>query len=453
MREVLIKIDDIRKEIGIREEFVPQKLGILERPPEEDEYYIKAAFDDRDNLQSYENTDNPSYVKGQQRRGENSVGRSLEGKDNYLKDSLDGSKPQIHNYSSSRSPGESVSHKHEGMASQSPDNSKVNQNEPNEAANLKSPVGEFREGSDMRGKSKSSVQELDRIEEKSENSVPLERKKSKQDSVMNEPKHERSKSDNNQVSNVVSVKELLSGDKSLKDAGEEPSKNISVMLPQKLDDGVTPNNRSRQESEDLRLDSKVSASPTSRTNRNSVSNMDKSLTKKKKKPRSTQKLDINSLDIQKPDPAGEPDKPIEIVLSKQESLMEDDLDGREELVKNFTRRQYLAIVNQIEIEEEFEELESDLDKPFEYDPFDDDNQRRRNSNISEESRDRIVKDEDLEDILEESPNDIYAHFRLGELEIEKEEFSERLKYHFTKVHMLDDRYKKHVVDQALGSII
>lgn len=139
---------------------------------------------------------------------------------------------------------------------------------------------------------------------------------------------------------------------------------------------------------------------------------------------------------------------------KVDELVVDDLPTPKELLANFLKKRYLEIIQQIEIEEEFDAMvpDTDLDEPFIYDGREDDIDDGVSSRASVASHAALMDDDNLEDLLEEEPENKYAHYRLGEIDIQKNEYSERIKYHFTKVFKIDPNYKKHIVCQALGEI-
>ena len=428
------KIDELRKELGINTEFVPRKAGLEEVSAENDAFFIKAAFEEKESSPQDEAIANSSLLPGlaASKLRESSVNKSNHSRDNER---------------DSKNPDPGATDSLRGIGS--PVKPKGPQTPPTEAVkidSLVSPQGELQEPqNEAKLKTKTPNQEpLDRIEEKSENSFPVNGKKSKDNSFIGDPKHERSRSDlpggsNNQRSEVVSAKELLSADKASVGDHKGDTHNLSVVIAEP-DEPQSRRGKSPDDSDNNKIDSRVSRSP---DGIGSNSSFDRSVsTRKKKKQKQTQKPEKV-----KPEPQVPVEEPIH-TTAREDSFHIDDVEQPDTIVGLFLRRQYVAILNQIEIEDEFEEIELETDTPFEYD-FNDDRQAPP-TNLQESFRDNLVKDEDLEALIEENPNDIYAHYRLGEIEIKKGDFSEKLKYHFTKVNRIDPRYNKHVVDQTLG---
>lgn len=145
----------------------------------------------------------------------------------------------------------------------------------------------------------------------------------------------------------------------------------------------------------------------------------------------------------------------------EDELLPDNFPSIEEMVRNTLKKEYLSIVQEIEIEEEFDSLDLDVDETFDEediqpDPDDLGDIDTLKSGPSESlvvggEKDALIEAELIEQ-LEQRPNDKLIHYKVGELEIKRGEFSDRLKYHFVKVHKLDENYKKHIVDTALGEI-
>jgi hypothetical protein len=145
-------------------------------------------------------------------------------------------------------------------------------------------------------------------------------------------------------------------------------------------------------------------------------------------------------------------------------FLPDDLPSTKQLVSGMLKKEYLNILQTIEIEDEFEKLQVDVDMPFVENELMNDDYSDEDSISGSQAglpvfgrEDKDIKERekyehDLEHTLEKSPNDILLHYKLGALEIKKGEFSEKLKYHFTKVHRLDSKFKRHIVSQALGEL-
>lgn len=154
---------------------------------------------------------------------------------------------------------------------------------------------------------------------------------------------------------------------------------------------------------------------------------------------------------------------VEVAEPPEEEIMRPDtFPSIAELVKNTLRKEYKAVVQELEIEEEFNSLDIDVEETLLEDDLkteEDDEGSEKDTLKSGPSESLALGGDkeaaieaDLISQLDKRPNDKLLHYRIGEFEIKKGEFSDRLKYHFVKVHKLDDRYKKHIVDQALGEI-
>lgn len=153
------------------------------------------------------------------------------------------------------------------------------------------------------------------------------------------------------------------------------------------------------------------------------------------------------------------------LMPPQSELTKDDLPTIRLLVKNMLKSEYVNVLQTLEIEDEFENLEVDINSPFDPNDIEGDEYSDAESNLDSQAGlpvfgkdENDIKDRDryinqLENLLEKTPNDIALHYKLGAMEIKKGEFSEKLKYHFTKVHKLNPRYKRHIVNQALGELL
>jgi hypothetical protein len=134
------------------------------------------------------------------------------------------------------------------------------------------------------------------------------------------------------------------------------------------------------------------------------------------------------------------------------------VENQDELLDKFLKTKYIEVLGQIEIEEEFEakivDVDEDLSEIYndedseEDESFDD---SRRSFMLGSDDPDPSKNDVNPQDQFEENPNDVASNFKLGVAEIDEQRFSEKLKFHFTRVYNLNERYQKHIVAPSLGT--
>jgi len=398
--ELLPKIAALRKELGTVDEFVPQPVQIPPESPENNKLYIVSAFDERAEQMAYsELRQNPMSPKDPQTPSPKNSPSGLQSP----RDSTPEKKTSRRN---------SGAKKDNQNAIKDVPVPKPDPIDPDEDVNM------------------NQGPKLAQGDTSFANNNPVQ-----------VPSPEKSG-----VTSDLSEKDLDMDDKSEKYL---PSAKVN----DRDDDDLS---HSPEEQEDVLRDKKYKhiisnggRSPSNRTSDKSIKTIKTPKDVKEAKDGKTKK-DDKSKSAKSVTPPAEK-KPEIIQLPEPDKMVVDDINTADYLVDQFLRREYVAILNQIEIEDEFNNIDVDkmLEAPFYENRMDDDEDYGRPPDIQ---RDDVIKDSDLELMLENDPNDKYAHYRLGEKEIERESFSEKLKYHFTKVHKIDPLYMNHIVEQALGEI-
>lgn len=269
----------------------------------------------------------------------------------------------------------------------------------------------------------------------------LERIEENDESSMGRPDKKAEDSTLHKGSEVASLKEINEGKS---EQLSQPAKN-DLKLPFPVDGGKSP-----EDQNSMLLPSQGKMSPRDGKSRNKSKMASRVQTPSRSPSRRNSGPKANPKAENKPPPM--PD------------FLKDDLPSTKQLVSDMLKKEYVGILQTIEIEDQFEDLIVDTEKTFDdqeliyEDRSDDESLSGSQAGLpvfgkeEKDLKEREKYEADLEQMLENNPNDIVLHYKVGALEIKKGEFSDKLKYHFTKVHKLDPKFKRHIVNQALGEL-
>jgi hypothetical protein len=134
------------------------------------------------------------------------------------------------------------------------------------------------------------------------------------------------------------------------------------------------------------------------------------------------------------------------------------VENQDELLDKFLKTKYIEVLGQIEIEEQFEakivDVDEDLSEIYNEEDSDEEDSladSQRSFAMGYDDPDPSKNDVNPQDQFEENPDDVASNFKLGAAEIDEQRFSEKLKFHFTRVYNLNERYQKHIVAPSLGT--
>jgi hypothetical protein len=274
---------------------------------------------------------------------------------------------------------------------------------------------------------------LERIDEKDESSVVRPDRKAEDSGIQKGG------------SEAVSLKEINEG----KSDANTRAQNNEVKLPFPLEGMKSPEDPSS-----LMLPSQGKSSPTEGRSGNKSKNGSRAGSRMNSKSPSRSPTRKNS-------GAKIPNK-SELKPPPPPEYIKDDLPTVKQLIRDMLKKEYNTVLQSIEIEDQFENL--DMNPDDEFNPnLDDDHDHEDSVNDStagvptygrdeQDIKERDKYEQELDHQVEKNPESIELHYKLGVMEIKKGEFSDKLKYHFMKVNKLDPHYKKHIVSQALGEL-